>query len=192
MKKSRAGRKPKNGLKAMSKAERQKEYRQRIKLKAIDAVKNIATASTPTLINVLSQEAQKIERGEIDDRSLMRKILVEFCHRYEIPVDYIEGEVDGLIDVTDDEAEEMAELHYAHQQNVCKQNAHNQLDQLRLLISMRQSELEAMTLQITSDCLGNSDENIQELKKACGCEELLLELLYRESREILYKLRGEQ
>jgi len=162
MKKSNAGRKPKNGIAAMTDKEKQSGYRLRKKQDLANAAENIHGGKTDALLKVLLNEFTKIDNKDAGDLSMIRKVIVELSNRYEIPIEEIEYDAHGLIDIDDDAVKEIEEL----------RNDKKRLERLRFLISMHQSEL---------DAVDSADKEAVETRK---CMEIVLELLYNEFNRI--------
>lgn len=174
MKKSKVGRKPADGIRARTPCERQRKCRKQKELETENAINNISGSSTMTLLKVFQLESKRINQGEVDDRTVMRKIIVELCDRHEIQIEDVKVDVvGGLIDVE----EEIQELH----------NVNKRLERVRMLISTHQSELDAYNSQISPYDSGHSDDCIKEVKEACACEEILLDLLHQESFKLSSK-----
>jgi len=180
MKKSKAGRKPADGIKAKTPCERQRKCRKQKELETENAINNIAGSSTEILLKVFQRESKRINQGEVDDRTVMRKIIVTLCDRHELPIENVEEDVGGLLDVDDDVIEEIRE----------RRNSFERLKRVDYLISMRQSELDSMKSEIESERTELDTEPLNELREACACEVLILELLYRERQAIALELRG--
>jgi uncharacterized protein YlxP (DUF503 family) len=110
MKKNKAGRKPKNGIAAMSDAEKQSNYRLRKKQDVINAANNFDDAKTDALLKLILLEFNKIDNQDAGNLSIIRKVIVELCNRYQIPIEEIEYDAHGLIDIDDETVEEIEEL----------------------------------------------------------------------------------
>jgi hypothetical protein len=110
MNKSPAGRKPKNGIKAMSLAEKQSQYRERKKLDVIEAEKNIDDAKTEALLKIILKEFTKIDNDDPANLLMIRNVIVELCNRYQMPIDQIEEAAGGLIDLDEETLEAIQDI----------------------------------------------------------------------------------
>lgn len=169
--KSKVGRKPKDGIRAMTKAERQKKYRLRKNQDLLDAANNFNDAKTDALLKLILIEFNKIDDQDAGNLSVVRKVIVELCNRYSIPIEQVEYDTNGLIDIDDDAVQEIAEL----------RDDTKRLERLRRLIDIHESELNAINENIE---FSEKDEINEDAPEDRACEEILLELLYNEVKLI--------
>ena len=170
MKKNKAGRKPKDGIRAMSDAEKQSNYRQRKKQDVINAENNLGAAKTDALLKLILLEFNKIDNLDAGNLSIIRKVIVELCNRYSIPVEQIEFDANGLIDIDDDIADELETL---RDNNKLK-------ERIRSLISIRESEMDALNNSLESAGKDEVDGILEDKAQ----EAILIELLYAEFNSI--------